>query len=77
MSLYSPYEKYEPKLQNLCDIRKGNAKKVTKRSENSPFYGHCDIKKQKRLVFVLFASFQLEKYFFLTRKLEKSCCVIL
>jgi len=38
------YEKYAPKLQNLCDIRKQNAKKVTKRNENSPFYGHYDIK---------------------------------
>ena len=38
------YEKYAPKLQNLCDIRKQNAKKVTKGSKNSPFYGHCDIK---------------------------------
>ena len=67
------YEKYAPKLQNLCDIRKQNAKKVTKGSKNSHFNGHYDIKKQKSLVFVLISSFQLEKSFFLTGKLVKSC----
>jgi len=33
------FEKYAPKLQNLCDIKKRNAKKVTKKSENSFLMG--------------------------------------